>query len=109
MSAESIFVAVTVPLAGAIVTFITARYGRKGDRENQLIDQLQGDRDTDRERLDRLESELQELRITVVHLVARDTQWRIHTERLSQQVLDFGGTPYDLPRELAQPPRTGGT
>ena len=92
-------VAALVTLAGSAFTWMGVRWGKKGDRENALIDQLQEDLTAVRARLDAQEGELQSLRLAVVKMQSREEQWAWHAELVEGQVAELGGTPY--PRPLA--------
>lgn len=92
-------VPIIVSAIAAAGTWGGVRWGRKGDRENAIIDQLQEDRDKDRERLDRLEAEINTLRREVVEQRGLLQQWAWHAERVEVQVVELGGTPH--PRPLA--------
>lgn len=105
---EKIAVPVTVAIIGGIVTFLVARLGKKGDRENAHIDQLQEDRDKDRERIDKLvarqdaqDKEIAALRAEVADMHGREVLWRSYSGTLAVQVITLGGTPHPRPEGLA--------
>lgn len=92
--------AVLVPIIGSLVAWWTVRSGRKGDRENAMIDQLQEDRITDRKRVDELDAKVDKLQQQVWRLLSRDTQWSIHADRVEAQVRDLGQEPHPRPEQL---------
>ena len=92
-------VTVLVTFAGSAFTWAGVRWGKKGDRENALIDQLQEDMAALRERVNHQDGELHALRLAVVKMQGREEQWAWHAERVEGQVVELGGTPY--PRPLA--------
>lgn len=95
-------VPIIISAIAAVGTWGGVRWGRKGERENALIDQLQEDLTAVRARLDAQEGELQALRLAVVQMQSRDAQWEWHTERIEGQVVELGGIPH--PRPLALRP-----
>lgn len=94
--------AVLVPIVGSLVAWWTVRSGRKGDRENAMIDQLQEDRQVDRQRIDKLDARVDELQKQVWRLLSRDTQWSIHADRIESQVRDLGHEPHPRPEQLRE-------
>lgn len=92
------------PIVVAVITvgggFLVQRLGRKGDRENALIEQIQEERDKVRARLDALEIEMRKLEAEVRRLLTRDAKWDIHATRVEAQVVELGGEPHPRPPEL---------
>ena len=97
-------------IAGA---WITARFGKKGERENLLIDQLQEQITTEREqrqtevksltdRLADLQADVDTLRRELNSARAREVQWEIHCTRLEVQVETLGGKPRERPLVLTR-------
>lgn len=101
---NDLIVALSVPGMGLAAAWVTARFTKRGERENAVIDQIQEERGEDRKRLDKLEAEVGELRMTVVTLVSRDHHWRYEWGRVAQQVRDLGAEPHPLPAVLQKEP-----
>lgn len=99
---------IIVAIIGGLASWMVARYGRKGSRENEHIDQLQEDITALRARVDKQDAELQSLRVAVVQMQGREAQWAWHSERIEGQVVELGGTPYPRPLALRTPKEPAG-
>lgn len=93
---------ILVALMGGLTAFATARLGRKGDRENALIDQYQEDRRADRERIDVLALRVDTLERQLLRMLTRDAQWDIHATRVEAQVIALGEIPHERPEALRE-------
>lgn len=82
--------------------YLGVRLGRRGDRENALIDQLQEDNAELRKRLDGVEAQVHDLQQQIIRLLSRDAQWDIHCGRLEEQVTSLGGEPHPRPSVLCK-------
>lgn len=104
---EKILVPLLVAAIGVVVAYVTARIGKRGDRENHMIDQLQEDRDADRRQMAEMrqhqaqtDTRLAQLETEVRILRTRDNLWEIHSTRVEAQVEGLGGTPHPRPLGL---------
>lgn len=99
---ELIPVIAGIVIAG--IAFLGTWLGRRGVRENDLIDQLQEEltveRGANRERISKLEETVTQLQREVLRLLSRDAQWSIHLERVEGQVIVLGGVPLPRPQAL---------
>ena len=87
---------------GTIIgVFLTARLGKSGSREINIINELQEEVKNSRERSDALEKRVEELFNKVQKFLTRDALWEIHANRLELQVVDLGGIPHPRPFVLA--------
>lgn len=100
-----------IPFLVAVLGFagywVTARFGKQGERENALIDQLQ--EETDRLRasvgayagdVEALRSEVAALRAECHRLLSRDYLWSLHVTKQNVTITQLGGQPVPLPDEL---------
>lgn len=97
-------VPVVVAVIGTYGTAWATRVGRKGDRENALLDQYQEDRREDRERIDALSKKVDQLERELHELLRRDSLWQVHAERVEAQVITLGGVPAPRPAGLINSP-----
>lgn len=91
---------VLAALATGGLAWLGIHLGRRGERENALIDQLQEERKEDRALLDETRREVDGLRRELYALMSREGLWALHSGRIEQQVLDLGGEPHPRPQAL---------
>ncbi|MGO1699752.1 MAG: hypothetical protein ACTHZD_15520 [Micrococcaceae bacterium] len=76
----------------ALVTWLVARVQKKGQPEHALIDQLQEERDKDRERIDRLEASHQAMAADLSNLQVKEATLLIYVSALRHHI-DSGSPP----------------
>lgn len=94
---------ITAAIIGAFAAFgyyITARIGKTGSREINLINELQEQLTAEQDARRTLSVRVDELFAKVNALLTRDVLWEIHSARIEAQVINLGGTPVSRPREL---------
>ena len=94
---------ITAAIIGAFAAFgyyITARIGKTGSREINLINELQEQLKAEQDARRTLSVRVDELFTKVNALMTRDVLWEIHSARVEAQVINLGGTPISRPMEL---------
>ena len=94
---------ITALITGAFLIigyFITARVGKTGSREINLINELQEQVKSEQDARRSLSARVDELFARVNSLMTRDVLWEIHATRIENQVTTLGGTPLPRPTEL---------
>ena len=94
---------ITTAIIGAFAAigyYITARIGKTGSREINLINELQEQLKAEQDARRTLSIRVDELFTKVNALLTRDVLWEIHATRIEAQVVNLGGTPVSRPREL---------
>ena len=94
---------ITAAIIGAFAAFgyyITARIGKTGSREINLINELQEQLKAEQDARRTLSIRVDELFTKVNALLTRDVLWEIHSARVEAQVINLGGTPISRPMEL---------
>lgn len=104
---DSSILGIIAAASGAVGMWLTARTGKKGDRERGLIDRLEKRLDEEiaeragmQTQITSQQGQLEKLARQIARFLHRDMLWDFHTTRVEDQVSQLGGTPYPRPAGL---------
>ena len=97
---EGQITALIVGILAVVGYYVTARIGKTGAREINLINELQEQLKSEQEERRSLGRRVDELYQQVNSLMTRDVLWGIHVARIEAQLVNLGGTPIPRPAEL---------